>query len=339
MDGYSQTLNVTSRTSGFVPGAPFVRHFRLGDYDLYAQDKWRVSPRLTLTLGLRYQLPGVLDERDSLELLPVLQGSAVQTLLSNATLNFAGSSVGRPYYNRPKKDFAPNVGFAWDVFGDGKTALRGGYSISYVNDQEILAPENMLEANGGLQGFTADTGLSDRVSTGLPKILPPTYQVPLKVSDNYALDPFNVVTLVDPNLNRPHVQQYSIGIQHDFKGTLVEARYVGNHVVGAYRAFDFNQVEIKSNGFLAGFPARPEQRLSRAGRQRRLQPGLQPEPAGQPAADGFSAARPDGAADGVPGQPDRDRRARRARDPASDERLERQRSTSSRIRTRSRPTC
>ena len=41
--------------------------------------------------------------------------------------------------------------------------------------------------------------------------------------------------------NRPHVQQYSFGIQHDFKGTVVEARYVGNHVVGAYRAFDFNQ--------------------------------------------------------------------------------------------------
>ena len=159
VDGYSQTFNVTSRTSGFVPGAPFVRHFRLGDYDFYVQDKWKRQPRLTLTLGLRYQLPGVLDERDSLELLPVMQGSAVQTLLSNATLDFAGNSVGRPWYNRPKKDFAPNVGFAWDVFGNGKTALRGGYSISYVNDQEIVAPENMLEANGGLQGFAADSGL------------------------------------------------------------------------------------------------------------------------------------------------------------------------------------
>jgi hypothetical protein len=253
VDGYSQTLNVTSRTSGYVPGAPFVRHFLLGDYDFYVQDKWRVSQRLTLTVGLRYQLPGVLDERDSLELLPILKGSAVQTLLSDATLDFAGKSVGRPYYHQPKKDFAPNIGFAWDVFGDGKTAFRGGYSISYVNDQEIVAPENMLEANGGLQGFTADSGLSGRVSTGLPKIVLPSYQVPLKVSDNYALDPFSVVTTVDPNLNRPHVQQYSVGIQHDFKGTLFEARYVGNHVVGAYRAFDFNQVQIKDNGFLADF--------------------------------------------------------------------------------------
>lgn len=253
VDSYSQTLNVTSRTSGFVSGAPFVRHFLLNDYDLYVQDKWRAGRRLTLTLGLKWVLPGVLNERDSLELTPVLTGSAVQTLLSNATLDFAGNSVGRPYYHRPMKDFAPNVGFAWDVFGDGKTALRGGYSISYVNDQEILAPENMLEGNGGLQGFAADQGLSGRVSAGLPTIVLPPYQVPLKLSDNYAVDPFTALTMVDPNLNRPHVQQYSVGIQHDFKGTVVEARYVGNHVVGAYRAFDFNQVDIKSNGFLPDF--------------------------------------------------------------------------------------
>jgi len=253
VDSYSQTLNVTSRTSGFVPGAPFVRHFRLGDYDLYVQDKWRVARRLTLTLGLKWALPGVLNERDSLELQPVLTGTAVQTLMSDAKLDFAGNSVGRPYYHRPMKDFAPNFGFAWDVFGNGKTSLRGGYSISYVNDQEITAPENMLEGNGGLQGFAADSGLKGRVSTGLPQIALPSYHVPLKLSDNYALDPGSVLTMVDPNLNRPKVQQYSIGIQHDFKGTLVEARYVGNHVVGAYRAFDFNQVDIKSNGFLPDF--------------------------------------------------------------------------------------
>jgi hypothetical protein len=253
VDSYGQTLNVDSRTSGFVSGAPFVRHFLLNDYDFYVQDKFKAGRRLSLTLGLKYVLPGVLNERDSLELAPVLTGTAYQTLMSNATLNFAGASVGRPYYNRPLKDFAPNFGFAWDVFGDGKTALRGGYSINYVNDQEIVAAENMLEANGGLQGFAADSGLSGRVSTGLPAIQLPTYQVPLKLSDNYALDPFTVLTMVDPNLNRPHVQQYSIGIQHDFKGTLVEARYVGNHVVGAYRAFDFNQVQIVQNGFLADF--------------------------------------------------------------------------------------
>jgi hypothetical protein len=253
VDGYSQTFNVTSRSSGFVANAPFIRHFLDNSYAFYAQDKWKLLPNLTVTLGLRYQLPGVVDEADSLELTPVLQGTAEQTLLSNATLNFAGASAGRPWYHREWKDFAPNFGFAWDVFGDGKTAVRGGYSISYVNDQEILAPEDLLEINAGLEGVAAATGLSNRVSTGLPQIVPPTYQVPLTVADNYAGNPFNAVGMIDPNLKHPYVQQYSIGIQHQAKDTLFEARYVGNHVVGAYRAFDFNQVMINQNGFLPDF--------------------------------------------------------------------------------------
>src|SRR5439155_25110230 len=91
IDGYSQAFNVTSRNSGFVPSAPLIRNLLENDYAFYAQDKWQVSRRLTVTLGLRYQLPGVVDERDSLELAPEVKGSAAQTLLSDATLGFIGA--------------------------------------------------------------------------------------------------------------------------------------------------------------------------------------------------------------------------------------------------------
>ena len=253
LDGYSQTYNVTSRTSGFVPGADFARNFIMDEYAVYAQDNWRVAPRLTLTMGLRYEMPGVADEANSLELLPNMSAGAAATLLSNATLNFAGGSVGHPWYKRDWHAFAPSVGFAWDVAGNGRTAIRGGYSWSYVNDAELIAAENMLEGNSGLQGNSSTTGLTGRVSGGLPPIQAPTYQVPITVSQEYATDPFNALTSIDPNLHRPYVQAYNFGIQHEVLRTILEARYVGNHVVGAYRAFDFNQVQIGNNGFLADF--------------------------------------------------------------------------------------
>ncbi len=81
----------------------------------------------------------------------------------------------------------------------------------------------------------------------------PQFQLPLNETANYANNPFNILGFVDPNLRSPYVQQYSIGIQRDVKGTVYEARYVGNHVVGAYREFDLNQININASGFLQDF--------------------------------------------------------------------------------------
>jgi hypothetical protein len=253
LDSFGQIYNVTSRTSGFVPGTPFLRHYSFNNYAGYVHDTWKLFPRLTLTLGLRYEYFTTLTERDSLELTPVIQGSYINSLLSDATLNFAGNSVGRPLYHPGRKNFAPNVGVAWDITGAGRTVLRAGYSIHYVNDDLVASILNNIEGpNQGLVGAAADFGLSGTISTK-PAIPVPTYQVPLKQDVNYFNDPTSALGIPNPNLSTPYVQNYSFGIQHEWKKTIFEARYVGNHGVKEFRAFDYNQVIIKQNGFLDAF--------------------------------------------------------------------------------------
>ena len=250
----AQTFNVNSRTSGFVNGATNLRQFTYDTFAGYVQDKWKVLPRLTLTLGLRYEYWTPLDEKNSLFLLPLLKGDARSTLLDpKATFDFAGGSVGRPYYGADKNNLAPSFGFAWDVTGSGKTAIRGGYSISYVNDETITAVRNNISTNIGLSSTATQTGLVATVSGGLPAIPVPAYKVPRTQEDNYVVSTTGALGMPDPNLRAPYVQQYTLGIQHEAMGTIFEMRYLGNHAVKLLRAFDYNQVIIKENGFLDDF--------------------------------------------------------------------------------------
>jgi len=252
---YTQSFNITSRTSGFVAGAPNQRRLRFDSYAGYFQDSWRVRPRLTLTLGLRWEYVTPLDERDSLALLPQIQGGFVSTLLNpDAVLDFAGAAAGRPFYNRDWNNFGPNIGFAWDVFGGGKTAVRGGYSIFYANDDTIAAVWNDVSYNSGLRATAAANNLNGQLTSALPAIPAPAFKVPRTVRDNFALAPSsNITGLPDPTLRTPYVQEWNLSVEREAGHFLVRARYVGNHLVKGLRAFDYNQVVVRQNGFLDDF--------------------------------------------------------------------------------------
>lgn len=247
------TFNVKDRTSGFVANQTNGRNLSYDTHAGYFQDNWRMNRKLTVLMGVRFEYATRVNERDALELTPVLvNNNPVNTLLSNATLDFGGNAVNRPYYNKDMNNFAPNVGIAYSPFGDAKTVIRAGYSVNFVSDNTFRSIENAVGTAAGLQQAVNLTALSGTLASR-PAIPTPAFKVPRTLYDNYLLNPSAAVATVDPNLRTPYVQQWNLSVQREIKGGVLDVRYLGNKGTKLYRGFDFNQVDINTNGFLADF--------------------------------------------------------------------------------------
>jgi hypothetical protein len=256
ISGATQTFNITSRDSGFVPGAPQILDLRMNNYAPYFQDTWKLTRRVTLTLGMRWEYFSPVNETSGFLVQPrLIDDNPVVTLLSNATLDFAGTSAGRPLYKKEFNNFAPNVGLAWDVFGDGRTALRAGYNIAYANDNTLNTVYNAIVQNPGLSTSLAQANLNARITGSRPNLAAPPFRFPTTTLDQFNLSPSSppVEGLIHPELKTPYVQQWNVSLQQDWKGFVFEGRYVGNHVVGQLRQIDFNQIDINRGGFLDDF--------------------------------------------------------------------------------------
>jgi outer membrane receptor protein involved in Fe transport len=140
----------------------FSRSNRYSEWALYANDSWHVKPRLTLNLGLRYEYYGVQHNAQRPELDANFfygEGNTLQERIRNGRFLTTPDSPVDGLWKPDRNNFAPRLGFAWDIFGDGKTSLRGGYGMAYernfgnVTFNVLFNPPNYgvvaLAANSG----------------------------------------------------------------------------------------------------------------------------------------------------------------------------------------------
>ncbi|MEP7273723.1 MAG: TonB-dependent receptor, partial [Acidobacteriota bacterium] len=262
----SQQFNVTEPGSGLKAFSPYERRLKQNFVAWYAQDQWRIKPNLTVTGGLRWEYHGVPEYTRGAALLPVGGATGVWgasgegnifapgRLTGQATtLNYGGIEGAPQLYRRDWNNFAPSIGFAWDVFGDGRTSVRGGYSISYTPETLTLYL-NVADNNRGLQVTSTNSQVTGVLAaTGVP-IATPQFAVPLTQSSLFSLSNAANVAAFNPNYRTPYVQQWSLGVERAlFAGLVGEVRYVGNHGVKLTRGVDLNEVNIFENGFLSDF--------------------------------------------------------------------------------------
>jgi Carboxypeptidase regulatory-like domain len=170
-------------------GTPTARHYGLDGYEMYVEDTWKVKPTLTLTAGLRYSLFSPPWETNGLQVAPSpslgtffnqraanMEAGIPSSADPPITFDLSGPANGKPgYYNWDKKDLGPRLAFAWapkyssgllgDMFGEGKTSVRGGFSIVYDRVGETLI--NTFDQNGafGLSTELTNPAGSESVTT------------------------------------------------------------------------------------------------------------------------------------------------------------------------------
>ncbi len=235
-----------------------------GYYGGFFQDDFKVTSRLTLNLGLRYEVmqPWV-DKADRINTFDPRPG--VQSrVVPNAPpgLLFVGD-LPRGLIQTDRNNFGPRIGFAWDLMGDGKTAVRGGYGVFY----EMLNADTIAQENPPFAGSTSYVnGRLQQPAAG--QVLPPVVPDPGNTGFIYPLNNF----FIDLSLRTPYVQQWNLSLERQIgRDISVQGSYVGRvgHKLAAYRPF--NAALYKPGTDASGAPLST---LENAGQRAPYYPGI-----------------------------------------------------------------
>ena len=232
---------VTAACSITLPVGPpsFTHENTFNDGDWYISDSWKYNSRLTLTLGVRWEYYGVQHDTK-----PYLDtnfydgaGSNPYQQIRNGIVEPATQSPVHGLYAKSLYNYAPRVGFAYDLTGDGKTSVRGGYGISYernfgnVTFNSLFNPPNygVVDLTSGQNSpqLTISTNnygpLAGAAGTSQP--LPP---VELRA--------------MDPHLRTAYAYSYNLSLEREvLRNTLVQLSYNGTRGLHQYSIANINK--------------------------------------------------------------------------------------------------
>jgi len=185
------------------PGLKFATY----DYNFFVQDDFRITPRLTVNLGVRY-------EYIKLPEAPLANTSTA--IIPNDGRTFAEATSSLP---DDRNNFGPRFGFAYDIFGDGKTSVRGGYGIYYGRIQNSTIYNALV--NTGNPGGQAQLSISPTATNApiFPNVLPIT---------NLTIQQ-GAVQFFQRNFQAPLINQYDLILEREIaRNTVVSVSYIGS---------------------------------------------------------------------------------------------------------------
>ena len=237
-------------------------------YGVFAQDDWKITSRLTLNLGLRYELHPPLKDAgyNTAAFLPTynvdgVTGAVVvpnQTALGYTSSDFATSIAPSPIITASqagipaalrytyKKDFGPRIGFAWRLAGTDKTVLRGGWG------RFIEQPLGFSLVSGWAvsSSFVNYTGQSQTAPGGSPTISFPSPFATTVVPGGAAFEYAFPIHYIDPS-----VQQWNLTLEQDLGHDVgFRLSYIGSHGSNLETFVDLNQVQPNTIGWANEFP-------------------------------------------------------------------------------------
>lgn len=233
--GYYTNVGVFQPAAFSVPGVPGnPREFNFLYVAPYVQDDWKVSSRLTMNLGLRWDYRNTPYETRNRMAWRNLDYAPGGLLVADETLAAGGITDDRYYQLADTRSpvnpdrfkvFAPRLGFAWRLGEDSKSVLRGGYGV-FFDSAEGREIDGAADVYPYVSRGSYQQSLGQLAPLQTTNVLFPSFQAPGVATP--AANTFLAVSQ-SPEPRNPYVQQWSLGMQRElFPSTVMEVNYIGN---------------------------------------------------------------------------------------------------------------